>query len=105
MLKLLVASLKENSLKRRLRKDFTVNKGWFQHFRNHRESTNVKLSREAASVDKKAAVKFVPRFQRLGKAGVNDGCPERQPHQELTQLEMWDHEVIMKDIKIDELSR
>lgn len=67
MLKL-VASLKENSDYRESEELYCQR--WFHQFRSHHKLTNVELSGKAASVDKNAAVKFIPRFQRLVKVGV-----------------------------------
>lgn len=59
-------------------KNFTASLRWFHQFRSHHELTNV-LSGKAAHVDKNAAVKCVPRFQRLVKAGVIMIVKLRQP--------------------------
>lgn len=65
-------------------KNFIASQRWFHQFRSHHELTNVELSGEAASVAKDAAVKFVPRLQRLVKAGVTMIVKEGN-HQELNK--------------------
>lgn len=64
-----LAVLKENSNYKEIEEELYCQR-WFHQFRSYHELANVQLSGEAASVDKNAAVKFVPRFQRLVKADV-----------------------------------
>lgn len=66
----LTARLKEKCNYRETEKEpFTASKGCCHCFRCWHKLINVKLSDEAASTDKDAAVKFGPRLQGLVKAG------------------------------------